>query len=631
MSYTLRPDDWEPQGVEEVESNGWKVIQSTENTSVVAGPGSGKTELLAQRASYLLQTGFCSAPRRILAISFKTDAARNLEERVLSRCDPDLARRFDSYTFDAFNLTTLIRCRKALPDWCQPREDLEPFTRGWKDELRSFLREPPGVEPRSEAYNRLQTIDIEKFYHEYVLDIIPETGFREDTVRKRLAAAWWQELLGGPQSRLTFPMIARLTEFLLRKCPELNNALRSTYSHVFLDEFQDITFWQYDFLETAFKNTDAVLTAVGDHKQSIMGWAGAIPDPFEDFESDFSATTETLISNYRSTPELVGFQHDLARLIDPNTERAESRQDEQVAGDVCRVWRFSSQQHEAEKVAEYIDRKKREQGLTGDQFAVIVKQCSSDFTEDLEPSFENRDLKIRDESQLQDVLSQNLTDLFLKFLRLGSSDSPGAYWIRCCDFMESLTITGTVDDRLESQKVRRELEEFHDDFRGVMRKGVPNTEGDLKEVLRRIIIYVGKGNIQIQFQEYRRDRDFELWYERLVDNMTPILERHTDWNEALDEFEGKDVTPVMTIHKSKGLEYHTVFFLAFEDDTWWTMQANPDSGQFQESLRAFFVGFSRAEQRVIFTNCTARSKCHDVSWMYETLNEAGASFEEPSL
>jgi superfamily I DNA/RNA helicase len=197
--------------------------------------------------------------------------------------------------------------------------------------------------------------------------------------------------------------------------------------------------------------------------------------------------------------------------------------------------------------------------------------------------------------------------------------------------MESLTITGTVDDRLESQKVRRELEEFHDDFRGVMRKGVPNTEGDLKEVLRRIIIYVGKGNIQSQFQEYRRDRDFELWYERLVDNMTPILERHTDWNEALDEFEGKDVTPVMTIHKSKGLEYHTVFFLAFEDDTWWTMQANPDSGQFQESLRAFFVGFSRAEQRVIFTNCTARSKCHDVSWMYETLNEAGASFEEPSL
>lgn len=631
MSYTLRPDDWEPQGVDSVESNAWKVIRSTENTSVVAGPGSGKTELLAQRASYLLQTGFCPAPRRILAISFKSDAARNLEERVSSRCDPELAQRFDSYTFDAFNLTTIVRCRKALPDWCQPGEDLEPYTHDWESELDAFLEEPPGVQLHTPEYNRLQTIGTRKFYNEYVLDKIPEAGFREDTVRRRVASAWWQHLLGGNMSRLTFPMIARLTEFLLRKCPELNNALRSTYSHVFFDEFQDITFWQYDFLETAFKNTDAVLTAVGDHRQSIMGWAGAIPEPFEDFESDFSASKGSLISNYRSTPELVDFQHDLARLIDPDTERAESRQDEQVAGDVCRVWRFSSQQHEAEKVAEYIDRKKQEQGLTGDQFAVIVKQYSSDFTEDLEPSFEKRDLKIRDESQLQKVLSQNLTEFFLNFLRLGGSDSPDAYWIRCCDFMESLTITGTVEDRLESQKVRRELADFHEDLRGVMGQGVANTESDLRYVLQEILSYVGKGKIQSRFQEYRRDRDFELWYERLVEHMTPILERYTDWNEALDEFEGKDVTPVMTIHKSKGLEYHTVFFLAFEDDTWWAMKAHPDSDQFQESLRAFFVGFSRAEKRVIFTNCTARSKCHDVSWMYETLDEAGASFENPSL
>lgn len=630
MSYTLRQNDWEPQGVDSVESNAWKVIRSTENTSVVAGPGSGKTELLAQRASYLLQTGFCPAPRRILAISFKTDAARNLEERVSSRCEPELARRFDSYTFDAFNLTTLIRCRKALPDWCQPEEDLEPYTRGWRDELQSFLGAPPGVQAHTEEYNRLQTIGTEKFYDEYVLDTIPEAGFREDTVRRRVASAWWQHLLGGNQSRLTFPMIARLTEFLLRKCPELNNALRSTYSHVFLDEFQDITFWQYDFLETAFKDTDAVLTAVGDHRQSIMGWAGAIPEPFEDFESDFAATTESLISNYRSTQELVDFQHDLARLIDPDTERAESRQDEHVSGDVCRVWRFSSQQHEAEKVAEYIDRKKQEQGLTGDQFAVIVKQYSSDFAEDLEPSFENRDLKIRDESQLQEVLSQNLTDVLLNFLRVGSSDSPGTHWIQCCNFMESINITGTEVDRLESKRIRQDLADFHEDLRGVMMKGVVNSEDELRRVLQVIIENIGKSRIQSKFQEYRRDRDFRLWYGRLVEHMTPVLERHTDWDEALDEFEGRDVTPVMTIHKSKGLEYHTVFFLAFEDDSWWTIHSDRSDSQIEESKRAFFVGFSRAEQRVIFTNCKARSRCQEVKWLYKKLAQAGASFEKPA-
>ncbi|BCJ65732.1 UvrD-helicase domain-containing protein [Polymorphospora rubra] len=44
----------------------------------MAGPGAGKTEFLAQRAAYLLQTAFCPWPRHTLAISFKRDAAANL-------------------------------------------------------------------------------------------------------------------------------------------------------------------------------------------------------------------------------------------------------------------------------------------------------------------------------------------------------------------------------------------------------------------------------------------------------------------------------------------------------------------------------------------------------------------------
>ena len=53
-----------------------------DNCLVVAGPGAGKTELLAQRANYLLETGGCPDPRHILAISFKKDAADNLAARI---------------------------------------------------------------------------------------------------------------------------------------------------------------------------------------------------------------------------------------------------------------------------------------------------------------------------------------------------------------------------------------------------------------------------------------------------------------------------------------------------------------------------------------------------------------------
>ena len=49
--------------------------------ALTAGPGAGKTEMLAQRADFLLRTGACRYPKRILAISFKVDASKNAIER----------------------------------------------------------------------------------------------------------------------------------------------------------------------------------------------------------------------------------------------------------------------------------------------------------------------------------------------------------------------------------------------------------------------------------------------------------------------------------------------------------------------------------------------------------------------
>ena len=52
----------------------------------------------------------------------------------------------------------------------------------------------------------------------------------------------------------------------------------------------------------------------------------------------------------------------------------------------------------------------------------------------------------------------------------------------------------------------------------------------------------------------------------------------------------------MTIHRSKGLEYHTVIFVGLEDDAFWSYnsQANEDNC-------AFFVALSRAKERILFT------------------------------
>src|SRR5262249_35753471 len=121
----ISPDAWRPIGIEDLEPAAWEALRHPGSTSVVAGPGAGKTEFLAQRATFLLQTGACPPPFRILAISFKRDAAENLAARVRQRCPPEQATRFISMTFDSFTKGLIDRFSPALPSYWRPAK---PYT-----------------------------------------------------------------------------------------------------------------------------------------------------------------------------------------------------------------------------------------------------------------------------------------------------------------------------------------------------------------------------------------------------------------------------------------------------------------------------------------------------------------------
>ena len=110
---TTAPDDWRPNGIDDLEPAAWLALRAG-SASVTAGPGAGKSEFLAQRAGYLLETGICRPPQQILAISFKRAAATNLRDRVQERL-PEHARRFTSMTFDAFTKSIVDRFRGLLP------------------------------------------------------------------------------------------------------------------------------------------------------------------------------------------------------------------------------------------------------------------------------------------------------------------------------------------------------------------------------------------------------------------------------------------------------------------------------------------------------------------------------------
>jgi superfamily I DNA/RNA helicase len=349
----VRPDDWRPSGVDELEPNAMLVVRSEDNRSVIAGPGSGKTELLAQRAAFLLQTGGAPAPQRILAISYKRDAATNLAARVRARCHGSHAARLDSLTFDAFAKSLVDRFGQTLPDRWRPRPDYEIL---WPNDglFRGFLSQGVGIPPSQIGTNTdVQAISVKAFErHHLVGSPLPVDGWLNPTVGQWAADRFWQGALrGGGKSRISFPMIGRLAELLLRLNPMAREALRLTYSHLFMDEFQDTTQVQFDLVKTIFLGSDAVITAVGDNKQQIMRWAMAMDDPFTAFDADFVAVHTPLCNNYRSSPELVGIQHVLAKALDQKAIQPISKAKATVTGDSCAIWDFPTADVEAARVA----------------------------------------------------------------------------------------------------------------------------------------------------------------------------------------------------------------------------------------------------------------------------------------
>jgi superfamily I DNA/RNA helicase len=331
MGRFVKPKDWQPAGGIILEDAAERVVTSAGSRSVIAGPGAGKTELLAQRALYLLQTGQCRPPQRILAISFKRDAAKNLKDRVAHRCSPEQAQRFDSYTFDAFSKSLVDRFLALTPSWCRPPNDyhiLFPTRDDWDTFLRGLM--PPAGLGGMAGAQALRREDIERW------GPLPLEFGKPADMAEWVTREWWRQSLSGRRPGVSFPMIGRLAQAILDHNPDVLRALRLTYSHVFLDEFQDTTRPQYELTKLAFAGSDTVLTAVGDTKQRIMTWAGAEAEVFSWFERRFGAQREMLQTNHRSNKRIVQIINDLVTEIEPDAIKTIcARQDDAVPEDAA--------------------------------------------------------------------------------------------------------------------------------------------------------------------------------------------------------------------------------------------------------------------------------------------------------
>jgi len=212
------------------------------SVSVLAGAGAGKTEFLAQKSNFLLQTAACKWPQRILCLTTKKEAQENIKNRIMLRCGKN-GERFDSYTFDGFCKSILDRFKNVLP------KDMRPQS---------------------------------------TYDIVFANKESND------------------RDKLSFERIRELANEIIHLNFQVRNLFTMSYSYIFIDEFQDTRHDQYQLLKMLFNPNDNVLIAVGDINQSIMLWAKASPTVFKDFIEDFGAIPKFLSNNFRSNQEIQG-------------------------------------------------------------------------------------------------------------------------------------------------------------------------------------------------------------------------------------------------------------------------------------------------------------------------------------
>lgn len=384
----VSPDVWKPRGIIDLEAKAWEALRYSGSCSVIASPGAGKTEFLAQRATYLLETGLCPSPRKILAISFKTDAAENLRKRVRERCLPEFSERFISVTFDAFTKNLVDRFSSALPcQWSisQPYTiDLQKKDLQIRDILTRIRLGAP-----EEFQKEIIQISPQHFESRQVgLYRLPLTDKQPESSIEYAVFKWLETQLGkGKDSVVSFTSLNRLAELLVRSNIYIRRALLATYQYVFVDEFQDTTYAQYDFLHSVFWRTSTVITVVGDNKQRIMTWAGARKDAFEKFEKDFSAKRISLVYNYRSSQNLVDIQQKIAATLEPQSIYSLSQVKNQISDDAALIWKSASKKEEIQHLANWLlaDMKKRKKNPN--DYAILVRQRAADYESELTPIF----------------------------------------------------------------------------------------------------------------------------------------------------------------------------------------------------------------------------------------------------
>ena len=599
---------------------------------IVAGPGSGKTRVMAHRVAYLVgEKGI--RPWKILAVTFTNKAARELRDR----CE-----RLVGYGSDELQVKTFHGfCSGVL------RSDGEHV--GLKPEFTIYDDD----DQARMARRILDDLDIDpkQFPPRALLGVVSHAknnmwtpaqfAERTETYREEVAArvyeAYESALLRS--NAVDFDDLLLKTFMLFEGFPEVLEKYQQRYEHLLVDEFQDTNPLQFQIARLlALKNRN--ICVVGDPDQSIYSWRHADPANLTDFQATFKGTKiVTLDQSYRSTQIILEAAD---AVIGNNDDRMEKELwTENSRGNRVTVAEAYNEEEEARLVLEETARLRQKEGIGQNEIAVmyrvnaqsrafevacnregvpyrlvggvkfydrkevkdilaflrLIANPGDDVALERIVNVPTRGISARTLSELRRVATVNdvpLLDVVLDISRVQvGDDQPAAFEVELATrALKSVGAFGELVTRLIEQSMALDTTELID--LTVERSGYGAMLREDKE----------RGEERMEnLQELKASAEqFGGSEERgqLVDFLENVaLVSDVDGLQGGDELGAEDeALTLITLHQAKGLEYEAVFLVGLEEGLLPHSRSVDDPSQLEEERRLLYVGMTRARKHL---------------------------------
>jgi DNA helicase II / ATP-dependent DNA helicase PcrA len=263
------------------------VLSPSSAILITAGPGTGKTRTLTARIAHLINREQVP-PDRILALTFTNKAAGELLGRIQTVLPPGGAQ-VTAATFHGFCLAMLKEYEGATLRLLE--EDLR------KELVKTALTQATG---KTAGTARLvDTLDLQISLCKQQFLGPEEDLHGPDPVLLKSVYTGYQQLLQD-RGGIDFEDLIFRFYHLLARSDQILNRVRSRFSHIFVDEYQDLNLGQYELVRLLAESSH--LFVIGDPDQSIYGFRGSDHRFFNRFATDYPSCEQIVLTrNYRST------------------------------------------------------------------------------------------------------------------------------------------------------------------------------------------------------------------------------------------------------------------------------------------------------------------------------------------